>query len=175
MANPPGLARNLAMWPKISVLELLCFDQSCRPMAWPRLRQGRTESAAVARPRRNELLGAVGSESLPTAWMQPHYSASGVGFSGGGSIPNVLAVMQVIEKLPVDATSATRPSSPMVFSAAAYVWSLRPLFARSSRATTKQVRSRASARSGVLRALIASMTGRSIPTASDARTWANHG
>ena len=84
-------------------------------MAWPRLRQGGTESAAVARPRRNELLGAVGERSsLPTAWMQPDYSASGVGFSGGGSIPNVLAVMQVIEKLPVDATSATRPSSPMV-------------------------------------------------------------
>jgi hypothetical protein len=47
------------------------------------------------------------------------YSASGVGFSGGGSIPNVLAVMQVIEKLPVDATSATRLVSPSVFSAAA--------------------------------------------------------
>ena len=37
----------------------------------------------------------------------------------GGSIPNVLAVIQVIEKLPVDATSATRLSSPIVFSAAA--------------------------------------------------------
>ena len=47
------------------------------------------------------------------------YSASGVGFSGGGAIWNVLAVMQVIEKLPVVATSATRCSSPMVFSAAA--------------------------------------------------------
>ena len=102
----------------VSVLELLRFDQSCRPMAWPRLRQGGTGSAAVSRPRRNELLGEVGRESLPTAWMQPDYSASGVGFSGGGSIPNVLAVMQVIEKLPVDATSATRPSSPMIFSAA---------------------------------------------------------
>ena len=49
------------------------------------------------------------------------------------------------------------------------------MFASSSRATTKQVRSRVSARSGGLRALMASITGRSIPTASDARTWANHG
>jgi hypothetical protein len=39
--------------------------------------------------------------------------------AGGGSIPNVAAVKQVIEKLPVDATSATRLSSPIVFSAAA--------------------------------------------------------
>src|SRR3954471_13684843 len=107
-------------------------------MAWPRLRRRRTESSAVARPRRNQLLGAVGRESLPTAEMRPYYSASGVGFSAGGLIPNVLAVMQVIEKLPVDATSATRPSSPMVVSAAAYVWSLRPLLASSSCATTKQ-------------------------------------
>src|SRR5260221_12780727 len=45
------------------------------------------------------------------------YSASGVGLSAGGSIPNVAAVMQVIEKLPVVATSATRLSSPMAFSA----------------------------------------------------------
>ena len=47
------------------------------------------------------------------------YSASGVGFSLGGSIANVFAVKHVIEKLPVNATNATKLSSPMVFSAAA--------------------------------------------------------
>jgi hypothetical protein len=47
------------------------------------------------------------------------YSFNGVGLSAGGSTPNDLAVMQVIEKLPVEATSATRLSRPMVFSAAA--------------------------------------------------------
>jgi hypothetical protein len=47
------------------------------------------------------------------------YSASGVGLFGGGSIWNVAAVRHVIEKLPTVATSATRLSSPMVFSAAA--------------------------------------------------------
>lgn len=47
------------------------------------------------------------------------YSANGVGLAGGGSIPKVTAVRQVIEKLPVVATSATRLSSPIVFSAAA--------------------------------------------------------
>ena len=47
------------------------------------------------------------------------YSASGVGLAAGGSIPNVLAVMQVIEKLPIEATSATRLSSPIDFAAAA--------------------------------------------------------
>src|SRR5215469_14634733 len=46
------------------------------------------------------------------------YSASGVGLAAGGSIPNVLAVIHVIEKLPIDATSATRLSNPIVFSAA---------------------------------------------------------
>ena len=45
--------------------------------------------------------------------------ASGVGFSAGGSMPKLLAVMQVMEKLPIAATSATRASRPMVFSAAA--------------------------------------------------------
>jgi hypothetical protein len=45
------------------------------------------------------------------------YSASGVGLSVGGSIANVLAVIQVIEKLPIDATNATRLSNPIVFSA----------------------------------------------------------
>ena len=44
---------------------------------------------------------------------------AGVGLAAGGSTPNELAVMQVIEKLPVVATSATRLSTPMVFSAAA--------------------------------------------------------
>ncbi len=39
--------------------------------------------------------------------------------SAGGAIWNVLAVMQVIEKLPVVATSATRSGNPKVFSAAA--------------------------------------------------------
>ena len=48
-----------------------------------------------------------------------NYSVSGIGFSDGGSIPNVPAVMQVIEKLPINAISPTRLSSPMVFSAAA--------------------------------------------------------
>ena len=47
--------------------------------------------------------------------------------------------------------------------------------ARSSLATAKEVRSRASARRGVLRALIASMTACSMPTASAPRTCANHG
>jgi hypothetical protein len=51
--------------------------------------------------------------------LRTRYYASGVGFSVGGSIPNVPAVIQVIEKLPVNATSATRLSSPIVFSAAA--------------------------------------------------------
>jgi len=45
--------------------------------------------------------------------------ASGVGLWAGGSTPNELAVRHVIEKLPVVATSATRLSSPMIFSAAA--------------------------------------------------------
>ncbi len=47
------------------------------------------------------------------------YGASGVGLSAGGSMPNVFAVMQVIEKLPVVATAATRLSMPRSFSAAA--------------------------------------------------------
>jgi hypothetical protein len=47
------------------------------------------------------------------------YSFNGVGLSAGASMPNVPAVMQVIEKLPVVATSATRLSSPIVFAAAA--------------------------------------------------------
>ena len=45
--------------------------------------------------------------------------ASGVGLSAGGSMPNVFAVMQVIEKLPVVATAATKLSVPKSFSAAA--------------------------------------------------------
>jgi Aldehyde dehydrogenase family len=53
------------------------------------------------------------------SWRRARYSASGVGLAGGGSIPNVLAVRQVIEKLPVDATSATKPSSPIVSCAVA--------------------------------------------------------
>src|SRR5262249_35005771 len=47
------------------------------------------------------------------------YSASGVGLSAGGSTANALAVMQVIENVPVAATNATRSASPIVFSAAA--------------------------------------------------------
>src|SRR6266851_4702584 len=47
------------------------------------------------------------------------YFASGVGLAASGSITNVLAVIQVIEKLPIEATSATRLSSPIVFSAVA--------------------------------------------------------
>ena len=46
------------------------------------------------------------------------YGASGVGLSAGGSMPNVFAVMHVIEKLPVVATAATRLSMPRSFSAA---------------------------------------------------------
>jgi len=44
---------------------------------------------------------------------------SGIGLAAGGSIPKVLAVIQVIEKLPIEATNATRLSNPIVFSAAA--------------------------------------------------------
>ena len=47
------------------------------------------------------------------------YIASGVGLSAGGSMPKLLAVMQVMEKLPIAPTNATRAASPMVFSAAA--------------------------------------------------------
>src|SRR5262249_46358779 len=48
-----------------------------------------------------------------------HYPASGAGSFAGGSIWNVAAVMQVIENAPTAATSVTRLSSPIVFSAAA--------------------------------------------------------
>ncbi len=88
--------------------------------------------------------------------------------SAGGSTSNVAVVMQVIEKLPVVATAATRLSSPKVFSAAAKVAALNPLLARISLATAKQVFSRASARAGVFRALMASIVGWSIPTLRDA-------
>ena len=47
------------------------------------------------------------------------YSVSGVGLAAGGSMPKVLAVIQVIEKLPIEATNATRLSNPIVFSPAA--------------------------------------------------------
>ena len=63
----------------------------------------------------------------------------------------------------------------MIFSASAYVSLLRPLLAGSSLATNKHIRSRASARVGVLRALIASITACSMPIASELRTCANHG
>src|SRR5262245_25032197 len=67
------------------------------------------------------------SKAVACAWscVQPfrgrrsRYSARGIGFSGGGSTPNELAVRHVMEKLPVNATSATRLSSPIVFSALA--------------------------------------------------------
>jgi hypothetical protein len=55
--------------------------------------------------------------TTPTAALQS-YSASGVGLAAGGSIPNVLAVIQVIEKLPIEAVNATRLSNPIAFSAA---------------------------------------------------------
>jgi hypothetical protein len=55
--------------------------------------------------------------TTPTAALQS-YSASGVGLTAGGSIPNVLAVIQVIEKLPIEAVNATRLSNPIAFSAA---------------------------------------------------------
>src|SRR3954464_12451812 len=61
MANPPGWARNLTMRPKISVLGLLCFDQSCRSMVWPRLRQGRTKSGSGRPPEAQELLARSGN------------------------------------------------------------------------------------------------------------------
>jgi hypothetical protein len=44
---------------------------------------------------------------------------SGVGLAAGGSMPKVLAVIQVIEKLPIEATNPTRLSNPIVFSPAA--------------------------------------------------------
>jgi hypothetical protein len=47
------------------------------------------------------------------------YSASGVGLSAGGATWKELAVMQVVEKLPVIATSATRSGRPIAASAAA--------------------------------------------------------
>jgi hypothetical protein len=79
-------------------------DHSAAGMA--RLGQGRL----VCRP-------STPPDSFPP--MEPaRYSASGVGFATGGSIPKVLAVIQVIEKLPIDATSATRLSNPIVLSAA---------------------------------------------------------
>lgn len=55
----------------------------------------------------------------PTVPASARYMASGVGFSAGGSMPKLLAVMQVMEKLPMAPTSATNASRPMVFSAAA--------------------------------------------------------
>ena len=56
-------------------------------------------------------------------------------------MPNVLAVIQVIEKLPIEAVNATRLSNPVL--------SL-PFLARSSRATTMQVCSRASVKLGLV-------------------------
>jgi hypothetical protein len=47
------------------------------------------------------------------------YSVSGVGLAAGGSMPKVLAVIQVIEKLPIEATNATRLSNLIVVSPAA--------------------------------------------------------
>jgi hypothetical protein len=52
--------------------------------------------------------------SCPTA-----YPASGIGSSACGSIWNVAAVMQVMENAQTAATSVTRLSSPIAFSAAA--------------------------------------------------------
>jgi hypothetical protein len=63
-------------------------------------------------------LRAIRISEPPWNTLVAGYSASGVGLAAGGSIPNVLAVIQVIEKLPIDATSATRLSNPIVFSAA---------------------------------------------------------
>jgi len=70
-----------------------------------------TRVAVIRDPR---LGGGIGQFAVCSA----RYSASGIGLAAGGSIPNVLAVIQVIEKLPIDATSATRLSNPIVFSAA---------------------------------------------------------
>ncbi len=64
-------------------------------------------------------LRAIRISEPPWNTLVAGYSASGVGLAAGGSIPNVLAVMQVMEKLPIEATSATRLSSPIDFSAAA--------------------------------------------------------
>jgi hypothetical protein len=71
--------------------------------------QKRTPSQGYAR---------LGAFALPLRTLM-RYSASGVGLGAGGSIPNVLAVIQVMEKLPIEAISATRLSNPIVFSAAA--------------------------------------------------------
>ena len=75
---------------------------------------GSTTSSARAEPSGWENSAAI----LHIRARAARYSASGVGLAGGGSIPNVLAVIQVIEKLPIDATSATKASSPMVACAA---------------------------------------------------------
>ena len=65
-----------------------------------------------------DLRSRMSLRSIRATSRAPH-AINGVGFSGGGATPNELAVMQVIEKLPVEAISATRLSTPMAFSAAA--------------------------------------------------------
>ena len=47
----------------------------------------------------------MSSDRIATILRLSRYCASGVGLAAGGSTPNELAVMQVIEKLPVVATS----------------------------------------------------------------------
>jgi hypothetical protein len=91
-------------WPNPA---LLC-QEPMSPAGW-------TTSWACAEPPGRENSAAI----LRIRAGAARYSASGVGLAAGGSIPNVLAVMQVIEKLPIDATSATKASSPMVACAAA--------------------------------------------------------
>ena len=76
------------------------------------------ESAPHKAKTRAAVKEGAADEPKPSRRQTP-YPASGVGFAAGGSISNVLAVMHVIEKLPVDATRATRCSRPMVASAAA--------------------------------------------------------
>ncbi len=63
--------------------------------------------------------GRTGIRARQRSGAVTRYGASGVGLSAGGSMPNVFAVMHVIEKLPVVATAATKLSMPKSFSAAA--------------------------------------------------------
>ena len=77
------------------------------------------QNAGCSGRRLGEPVQTCRQKRVPIVCAGARYIASGVGFSAGGSMPKELAVMQVIEKLPIAATSATSVSRPMVFSAAA--------------------------------------------------------
>src|SRR5262245_26871280 len=66
--------------------------------------RGRTGTPGWSDGSRPDIWGAATGvlAGAPIGAVAPRcgYSASGVGFSGGGSIPNVAAVMQVMEKAP---------------------------------------------------------------------------